>query len=76
MYEFWPKLEKPQAHRLRPGRPVYQPGNPGSSLARVLMNANTSKPNVVLYKMHKPRLKGLSHDKLGPPAVTKLRTKS
>ena len=43
---------------------------------RVLMSANTSQSNVVLYKMHKPRPKGLSHDKLGPPAVTKLRTKS
>jgi hypothetical protein len=31
---------------------------------------------VVLYKMHKPRLKGLRHDKLGPPAATKLITKS
>ena len=35
------------------------------------------KPGVtVLYKMHKPIPKGLSHDKLGPPTATKLRTKS
>jgi len=59
-----------------PGRPAYPPCNSGSSLVRVLMSANTSKPNVVLYKMNKPRPKGLSHDKLGPPAVSKLRTKS
>jgi len=76
MYEIWPKWEKTQAGRPRPGRLAYQPGNSGSSLVRVLMSANTSKHNVVLYKMHKPRPKGLSHDKLGPPAVTKLRTKS
>ena len=59
-----------------PGLPTYQLGNSGPSLARVLISANTSKPNVVLYKMHKPRPKGLSHDKLGPPAMSKLRTKS
>ena len=46
-----------------PGWPAYPPCNLGSSLVRVLMSANTSQSNVVLYKMHKPRLKGLSHDK-------------
>ena len=72
MYEIWPKWEKTQAGRPRPGRLAYSPGNSGSSLVRELMSANTSKSNVVLYKMHKPRSKGLSHDKLGPPAMTKL----
>ena len=76
MYEIWPKWEKTQACRPRPGRPAYPPGNSGSSLVRVLMSANTSKSNMVLYKMHKPRPKGLSHDKLGPPTMTKLITKS
>ena len=76
MYEIWPKWEKTQACRPRPGRPAYPPGNLGSSLVRVLMSANTSKSNMVLYKMHKPIPKGLSHDKLGFPVVTKLRTKS
>jgi len=70
MYEIWPKWEKTQA-----GRPIHL-GNSSSSLVRVFMSANTSQSNVVLYKMHKPIPKGLSHDKLGPPAVTKLRTKS
>ena len=57
------------------GRSIHL-GNSGSSLVRVLMSANTSQSNMVLYKIHKPRPKGMSHDKLGPPAVTKLRTKS
>ena len=76
MYKIWQKWEKTQAGRPRPGRPVYPPCNLGSSLVRMLMSANTSKSNVVSYKMHKPRPKGLSHDKLGPPAVSKLRTES
>ena len=70
MYEIWPKWEKTQA-----GRPIHL-GNSGSSLVRVLMSANTSQSNVVLYKMHKQIPKGLSHDMFGPPALTKLRTKS
>ena len=76
MNEIWPKSEKTQASRPRPGRPVYPPCNLGSSLVRMLMSANTNKSNVVSYKMHKPRPKGLSHNKLGLSAATKLRTKS
>ena len=76
MYEIWPKWEKTQAARPRPGRPVYPPCNLGSSLVRMLMSANTSKSNVVSYKMHKSRPEGLSHNKLGQSAATKLRTKS
>jgi len=76
MYKIGPKWEKTQAGRPRPGRPAYPPCNSESSLVRVLMSANTSKPNVVLYKIHKPRPKGLSHDKMGPLVVTRLETKS
>ena len=47
-----------------------------SSLVKVLMSANARQSNVVSYKMHKPSLKGLSHDKTGPPEVTRLRNKS
>ena len=74
--EFGQNGRKPRPAGLgQAGRPIHL-GNSGSSLVRVLMSANTSQSNVVLNKMHKPRSKGLSHDKLGPPALTKLRTKS
>ena len=70
MHKIWPKWEKTQAGL------AYQPCNLGSSFVSMLMSANTSKSNVVSYKMHKPRPKGLSHNKLGLSAATKLRTKS
>ena len=47
-----------------------------SSLVIVHTSANVSQSNVVSYKTHKPRPKGLSHDKMGPSVVTKLKTKS
>ena len=39
------------------------------------MSANASQFNVVSYKIHKPRPKGLSHDKMGPRAVLQLNPK-
>ena len=39
------------------------------------MSANASQSNVVSYKIHKPRPKGLSHDKMGPRAVLQLNPK-
>ena len=57
------------------GRPIPH-GVRCSSLVRMLMSANASQSNVVSYKMHKPRPKGLSHEKMGPPEVTRLRNKS
>ena len=39
------------------------------------MNANASQSNVVSYKIHKPRPKGLSHNKMGPHAVLQLNPK-
>ena len=50
------------------GRPIPH-GVWCSSLVRVLMSANASQSNVVSYKIHKPRPKGLSHNKMGPHAV-------
>ena len=37
--------------------------------------ANASQSNAVSYKIHKPRPKGLSHDKMGPHAVLQLNPK-
>ena len=58
-----------------PGRPAYTPWSSCSSLVRVLMSANASQSNVVSYKIHKPRPKGLSHNKMGPHAVLQLNPK-
>ena len=58
-----------------PGWPAYTPWSSCSSLVRVLMCANASQSNVVSYKIHKPRPKGLSHDKMGPHAVLQLNPK-
>jgi len=58
-----------------PGWPAYTPWSSCSSLVRVLMSANASQSNVVSYKIHKPRPKGLSHDKMGPHAVLQLNPK-
>ena len=70
MYEIWPKWEESQA-----GRPAYTQGVSSSSLVRVLTSANASQSNVVSYKIHKPRPKGLSHDKMGPRVVLQLNPK-
>ena len=69
MYEIWPKWEESQA-----GRPIPH-GVSCSSLVTVLTSANASQSNVVSYKIHKPRPKGLSHNKMGPHAVLQLNPK-
>ena len=56
------------------GRPIPH-GVWCSSLVRVLMSANASQSNVVSYKIHKPRPKGLSQGWLGPHAVLQLNPK-
>ena len=44
-------------------------------MVTVLTSANASQSNVVSYKIHKSRPKGLSHNKMGPHAVLQLNPK-
>ena len=70
----YPKFGQNGRNPRPTGRPIPH-GVWCSSLVRVLMSANASQSNVVSYKIHKPRPKGLSHDKMGPRVVLQLNPK-